>query len=75
MRENGPKMDQLSEKSAICDLVGLILALCPHYFVKEQLDDKLMYSLLEIQSVVLDKKQKKTLIHICIHILLCKEYV
>lgn len=59
MRENGPKKDQLNEKSAICDLVGLILALRPHYFVREQLDDELMYSLLEIQSVVLDKKQKK----------------
>lgn len=75
MLETGPKKDQLSEKSAMCDLVGLILALCPHYFVKEPLDDKFMYSLLEIQSVVLDKTQKKMLIHICIHLLLCKEYV
>lgn len=38
----------------MCDLGGLILALCPRYFVKEQLDDKLIRSLLEIQSVVLD---------------------
>lgn len=28
--ENGTLKDQLSEKSAMCDLVGLILALCPH---------------------------------------------
>lgn len=44
------------KKSAMCDLVGPILAPCPHYFVNEQLDDKLM---LEIQSAVLDKKTEK----------------
>lgn len=56
---NGTKKDQLSEKSAMCDLVGLILALCPHYFVQEQLDDKLIHSLLETQSVVLDPKKNR----------------
>lgn len=36
------KKEQLSEKSAMCDRVGLVLALCPRYFLQEQLDDKLI---------------------------------
>lgn len=47
-KENDTKKGQLSENSAMCHLVGLILDLCPHCFLKEQLHDKLMYSLLGI---------------------------
>lgn len=43
VRENGaqPRRNQLGEKSAARDRVGLILALCPRYFAQEQLDDEL----------------------------------
>lgn len=37
----------------MCDRVGLVLALCPRYFVQEQLDDKLIEHV-GIQPVVSD---------------------